>query len=106
MTENFLQTFTATLKSTGKSDKEIADVIDSLAKSAFSLLFADAMAVFSEDDIIAIEKCDTPEETEKKVFALYVDRTGKNPKEEVTMLLGKFMHEYMTNLQNAVSEEK
>ena len=98
MAEHFLQTFVGSLKQQGKTEKEIQEILDSLVGSTYTLLMTNAMAVFSEDDLIAIEQCASAEDARQKVFDLYQERTGKKTEDELQEMLQKFTTEYLEGI--------
>jgi hypothetical protein len=63
------------------------------------LLYTNAVAVFTEEDINAIEAAETDEKANEKIVELYALRIGKDPQEQVNVFLTKVAEDYMVELE-------
>ena len=90
-----LQKVVEILKAKGWTDEQIANMSSDLMKKASSLLYTSAIATFTEEDMVAIEACETDEDANKKILELFQLRTGKNPQEELNGFLTKFAEEFI-----------
>lgn len=87
------------LQKKGYTEDQIADTTADLTKAAFTTLYSNAMAAFTEEDVQMIENCETDEEANKKIMELYKLRTGKDPQEEMNKFLEKFAKDFTAEQQ-------
>lgn len=99
MSEQTFHTLAAKLQKSGKTPQEIEAIADELAEAAFKLLFANAMAAFSEEDIKTIEDTKDEQEANLTIMELYKLRTGKNPADELQQLLDKVIKTYLRDAE-------
>lgn len=94
------------LREKGYSDDEIADIAEELAKKSSLMLYTNAMAAFTEEDVAAVEKCETDEKANEKIIELYALRTGRNPMEELNLFLTKFAEEFTKAIEKEPVRKK
>ncbi len=87
------------LQARGFSEDKIADIGVQLTRSAFMLLYTNAVAVFTEEDIKAIEDAEIERQANEKIVELYALRIGKDPQEQVNVFLTKVAEDYMAELE-------
>ncbi len=76
-----LDQVTKILQEKGATEEQITQVLTEVAKTAFAKLYTEAMTVFTEEDLKAIEKCTGQEEANFEIMTRYAERTGKNAEE-------------------------
>lgn len=87
------------LKGKGFSEDKIADTAVEMTKSAFMLVYTNAMASFTEEDVKAVEDAETDEKANEKIAELYALRTGKNMQDVLNVFLTKVAEEYMAGFE-------
>lgn len=87
------------LKEQGATEEQIVEFLANLTKTSFSNLYATAAALFTEEDLAAVEACKTQEEISEKVKQLYALRTGKNPEEEAQKFLDVFAEGFLAEYE-------
>jgi len=70
-----------------------------IQKAAFTRMYGNMTASLSEEDLKAIEDCQTDSEADEKIKALYTENTGKNPDSEMQDILDEVAAEYIKELQ-------
>lgn len=94
-----LQKLVAILKAKGFSDDKIADIGVEMAKNAFMLMYSNGVAAFTEEDVKAIDACETEDKGNEKIAELYALRTGKNVQDDLNVFLTKVAEEYMAAIE-------
>lgn len=79
----------------GHSDEEIASIVSDIAEAAFEQFTKEAMALFSDDDLRAIDACATQTEADDKIKELYSLYAGKDPKEYIDNLITEQAKQYL-----------
>lgn len=91
-----------TLKEKGATDEQIAQVLAEVTKTAFAKLYTEAVTVFTEEDLKAIDQCVGQEEANFEIMTRYAERTGKNAQEVMQGYLDIFADKF---LEEAKKEE-
>lgn len=78
------------LKQKGMSDDEITEFAANLTKTNFTRVYSEAMSVFSEEDLEAVDKATTQDQANQIIAELYQVRTGKDPAVEMQKFLDIF----------------
>lgn len=100
-----LQKLVTYLQGKGFSEDKISDIGVELTKNAFMLLYTNAMAAFTEEDIKAIEDCESDEKANEKIVELYSQRTGKKAEEELSTFLTKVADEYIASQEKEATQQ-
>lgn len=88
------------LKKLNYTDEQIAEFCNDISQQGFANLYQEAMNVFTEEDLVAIEACASDEEANQKIKELYTLRTGKNPDEEMQKFLSTFSEGFLKEYEN------
>lgn len=83
------------LQEKGSTEEQITQVLTEAAKTAFAKLYAEAMTVFTEEDLKAIEQCAGQEEANFEIMTRYTDHTGKNAQEVMQGYLDIFADKFL-----------
>ncbi len=83
------------LQEKGATEEQITQVLTEAAKTAFAKLYAEAMTVFTEEDLQAIEKCTGQEEANFEIMTRYSEKTGKNAQEVMQSYLDIFADKFI-----------
>ncbi len=78
------------LKSQGYTDDQIAKTIGEVATAGATQFYAEAMATFSDEDITAVEKCNTDAEADVMIKQLYRQKTGQDPEQKIQEFMMRF----------------
>lgn len=92
------------LKGKGYTEDQIAQFTAELTKTGFANLYTEAMALFTEEDMKAIEACATQEEANEKIKALYTLRTGKDAEAEMQKFLDTFSQGFLDQYEKEKSQ--
>lgn len=83
------------LQGKGATEEQITQVLTEVNKTAFAKLYTEAMTVFSEDDLKAIEECTGQEEANFEIMTRYSEKTGKNAQEVMQNYLDIFADKFL-----------
>lgn len=78
------------MRAKGATEEQIAKFFEDLTKTNFARFYAQAMAVFTDEDMKAIEDCKSDEETNKLIKDLYKQRTNMDAEAEMQKFLDDF----------------
>lgn len=83
------------LKMRGYSDPEIAQFLNKLYELGWQDLYSKIQEVFTEEDMEALDKCTTEEETNKTIAYIYKLRTGRDVQTEMQEFITKYSEEQL-----------
>lgn len=83
------------MKAKGATDEQIAQFFQDLTKTNFARFYSQAMALFTEEDMKAVEAIPTDEEAHKKIREIYQQKTGKDPEEEMKKFMDDFAQGFL-----------
>lgn len=90
-----LDQVTKVLQGKGATEEQITQVLTEVAKTAFAKLYTEAMTVFDEEDLKAIEQCTGQEEANFEVMTRYSEKTGKNAQEVMQSYFDIFADKFL-----------
>ncbi len=88
-----------TLKQKGWTDEQLASLSEQAARAAFAQFYTQAVAVLTNEDLDAIEKCTTEDQANAKIKELYVLRTGANSDEDAKAFYNTFAEKFIEELE-------
>lgn len=97
-----LQQVADILKEKGSTDEQIAQFLAELTKANFAKFYTQAITIFIDEDMAAIEACTSEEQANEKIKELYKLRTGKDAGEEMQ----KFLDDFATGFIAEYEKEK
>ena len=78
------------MKEKGMSEDEITTFMTNLTKNNFTRVYSEAMSVFTEEDLTAIDAVTDQAEANTVIAATYKERTGKEVVDEMQKFLDVF----------------
>lgn len=93
------------LKNKGWTDEQIVELTNNITKTSFARLYEQALASFTNEDIKAVEACQTQEETNEKIRQIYTLRTGKDPNQEAQKFIANFVQGFMAEYQKELKDQ-
>ena len=84
------------LRSQGYTQEKIQEFLEALNQKAYETMYAEAMNKFTPDDLKQIEKAQSQEEANQVINRIFIERIGKDPREEVKTFLDKFAEEFLS----------
>ena len=104
MDQSKFQKIIDTLKSDGLTDDQIADFSAVITNAASQAFFAEAVLVFDEEDMNALDAITDPAQADYEIKVRYAQKTGKNVaiqmQEFYNAFSDKFLEEYQKNPGN------
>lgn len=94
------------LKKEGLSTEQITKIIEDLTKTAWSKFYTESLAVFSPEDLKAIEECTSQEEANFEIRTRYAEKTGKNPDTAMLEFLNTFAQGFLDQYYKDKAEKK
>lgn len=94
-----MQKVIAILKEKGSTDEQISQFVADLTKTNFARFYTQAMASLTDEDMAAIEACQTDDEANAEIKRLYQLRTGKDPQGEMQKFLDDFAQGFITEYE-------
>ena len=88
----------------GATEEQITQVLTEVNKTAFAKLYAEAMTVFTEEDLKAIEDCVGQEEANFEIMTRYSEKTGKNAQEVMQTYLDIFADKFLEEATSSVPQ--
>lgn len=83
------------LKAKGTTDEQITQISDGLLKAANDQLYAEMMGSLVEEDLQAIDNCSNQEEANKEIKNRYIQRTDKDPDQQLQQFLDNFAEGFL-----------
>lgn len=83
------------LKDEGYSDEQVAKLMENLTKDATAKFYTEAIAVFSDEDMKAIDACASQEQANFEIRTRYAEKTGKNPDVAVQEYIDTFAQGFL-----------
>lgn len=103
---NFKQVIEA-LEKEGVDQEQIAQIVEDLAKTASTKFYAEATALFSEEDLDEIDAAQTEDETNQIISRKFQERTGRDPEIAMQQFLNTFaqgfLEEYRKSKANSTT---
>lgn len=87
---NKLQQVADILKQKGSTDEQIAQFLGELTKVNFAKFYTQAITIFTDEDMAAIEACTSEVQVNEKIKELYKLRTGRDAQVEMQRFLDDF----------------
>lgn len=87
------------LKNKGWTDEQIVELTNNITKTSFARLYEQALTSFTDEDMKAVEACQTQEEANEKIRKFYTLRTGKDPDQEAQKFVADFCQGFMAEYQ-------
>ena len=87
------------LKEKGYTEDQLAQFAADMTKAGFSKLYTEAMASFSDEDMAVIEACQDQEAANAEIRNRFIQRTGKNPDEEMQKFLDVFSDGFLAEYE-------
>lgn len=84
------------LRSQGYTQEKIQEFLEALNQKAYQTMYSEAMNKFTPDDLNQIEKAPSQEEANQIINKLFIERIGKDPRQEVKNFLDKFAEEFLS----------
>lgn len=92
------------LQEKGATEEQITQVLTEVNKTAFARLYTEAMTVFTEEDLKAIEECTGQEEANFEIMTRYSEKTGKNAQEVMQNYLDIFSDKFLEEATSSVPQ--
>lgn len=99
-----MQEVVKALQEKGATEEQITQVLTEVNKTAFAKLYAEALAVFTEEDLKAIEECVGQEESNFEIMTRYSEKTGKNAQEVMQNYLDIFADKFLEEATSSVPQ--
>ncbi len=93
--QKILQNVVSSLMRKGLSDEEISSILKDIGEVAFEQFTQEAMQLFSDEDLKAIDSCATQDEANEEIKKLYTLYTGKDATEQINYLLSENAKRYL-----------
>jgi hypothetical protein len=83
------------LKQDGNTNQQVWEFLAELSQQMTNKVFTDVFTTFDEEDLKKIARSTSPQQANFKIRLLYLNKTGKNPDDEVQDLLDKFSDKFL-----------
>lgn len=88
------------LKEKGMSEEQISEFAANLTKTNFTRVYAEAMSVFNEEDLSAIDKATNQEQANQMIAERYKLKTGKDVIVEMQKFLDIFCDGFLKEVES------
>lgn len=94
-----MQKVVEVMREKGATDEKISAFLTELTKASFARFYTTGMAVFTEEDMQAIEACQSEEESHRKIKELYALRTGQDAEQATQKFLDDFAQGFLAEYE-------
>lgn len=87
------------LEKEGYPEEKIAQIVENLAKIASAKFYGEAMTIFSDEDLIEIEKIASDEEANQVIAQKFEQKTGRDPEIAMQFFLNTFAQGFLEDFK-------